>query len=133
MRIVIGLKEIENNSADIFFRYNMSKVNISFDKIFDKIIESIDSIQDNMIKLSNERLINNTHEADSYDNFKKLIESQSGFVIAGWDGTKETEEAIKNETKATIRCIPENTDSRGITCIYSGKPAAHKVIFSKSY
>ena len=64
---------------------------------------------------------------------KKLIESQSGFVIAGWDGTKETEEAIKNETKATIRCIPENIDSKGVTCIYSGKPAAHKVIFSKSY
>jgi len=133
MRIVIGLKEIENNSADIFYRYNMSKVHVSFDKIFDKIIESIDSIQDNMIKLSNERLNNNTHEADSYDNFKKLIESQSGFVIAGWDGTKETEEAIKNETKATIRCIPENTDSKGVKCIYSGNPAAHKVIFSKSY
>ena len=133
MRIVIGLKEIENNSADIFYRYNMSKVHVSFDKIFDKIIESIDSIQDNMIKLSNERLNNNTHEADSYDDFKKLIESQSGFVIAGWDGTKETEEAIKNETKATIRCIPENTDSKGVKCIYSGNPAAHKVIFSKSY
>ena len=86
-----------------------------------------------MIKLSNERLDSSTHEVDSYADFKKLIESQSGFVIAGWDGTKETEEAIKNETKATIRCIPENIDSKGVTCIYSGKPAAYKVIFSKSY
>ena len=133
MRIVIGLKELENNSADIFYRHNMSKVHISFDKIVDKIFESIESIQDNMINLSNEKLKNNTHEVDSYDDFKKLIESQSGFVIAGWDGTKETEEAIKNETKATIRCIPENTDSKGVKCIYSGNPAAHKVIFSKSY
>jgi len=133
MRIVIGFKEIENNSADIFYRHNMSKVHISFDKIVDKIFESIESIQDNMINLSNEKLKNNTHEVDSYDDFKKLIESQSGFVIAGWDGTKETEEAIKNETKATIRCIPENIDSKDVTCIYSGKPAAHKVIFSKSY
>ena len=133
MRIVIGLKEIENNSADIFYRHDMSKVHVSFDKIVDKIFKSIDSIQDKMIDLSNEKLKNNTHEVDSYDDFKKLIESQSGFVIAGWDGTKETEEAIKNETKATIRCIPENIDSKGVTCIYSGKPAAHKVIFSKSY
>ena len=133
MRIVIGLKEIENNSADIFYRYNMSKVQMSFDKIVDKIVDSVDSIQDEMIKLSNERLDSSTHEVDSYADFKKLIESQSGFVIAGWDGTKETEEAIKNETKATIRCIPENIDSKGVTCIYSGKPAAHKVIFSKSY
>ena len=133
MRIVIGLKEIENNSADIFYRHDMSKINSSFDKIVDKIFDSIELIQDNMIKLSNERLKSNTHEVDSYDDFKNLIESQSGFVIAGWDGTKETEEAIKNETKATIRCIPENIDSKGVTCIYSGKPAAHKVIFSKSY
>ena len=133
MRIVIGLKEIENNSADIFYRHDMSKINSSFDKIVDKIFDSIELIQDNMIKLSNERLKTNTHEVDSYDDFKNLIESQSGFVIAGWDGTKETEEAIKNETKATIRCIPENIDSKGVTCIYSGKPAAHKVIFSKSY
>ena len=133
MRIVIGLKEIESNSADIFYRHDMSKAHISFDTIVDKIFESIELIQDNMIKLSNERLKNNTHEVDSYDDFKKLIESQSGFVIAGWDGTKETEEAIKNETKATIRCIPENIDSKGVKCIYSGKPAAHKVIFSKSY
>ena len=133
MRIVIGLKEIENNSADIFYRYDMSKVHTSFDRIVDKIFESIDSIQDNMIKQSNESLINNTHEVDNYDNFKKLIESQSGFVIAGWDGTKETEEAIKDQTKATIRCIPENIDSKGVKCIYTGKPAAYKVIFSKSY
>ena len=96
MRIVIGLKEIENNSADIFYRYNMSKAQISFDKIVDKIVDSVDSIQDEMIKLSNERLDSSTHEVDSYADFKKLIESQSGFVIAGWDGTKETEEAIKN-------------------------------------
>ena len=133
MRIVIGLKEIENNSAEHFLRHDMSKVHVSFDKIVDKIFKSIDSIQDKMIDLSNEKLKNNTHEVDSYDDFKKLIESQSGFVIAGWDGTKETEEAIKNETKATIRCIPENIDSKGFTCIYSGKPAAHRVIFSKSY
>jgi Prolyl-tRNA synthetase len=86
-----------------------------------------------MIKKSNKRLTDSTYEVNDYDDFKKLIKSQSGFVIAGWDGSKETEEAIKNETKATIRCIPEDNDSKGLKCIYSGKPAAYKVIFSKSY
>ena len=132
MRIVIGLKEIENNSADIFYRHDMSKINSSFDKIVDKIFDSIESIQGDMIKKSNEKLKNNTHEVDSYDDFKKLIETQSGFVIAGWDGTNETEEAIKNETKATIRCIPEGVKSTG-KCILSGKPSEQRVLFAKAY
>ena len=82
---------------------------------------------------SKERLKKHTHEVSSYDEFKELISSQSGFVIAGWDGTSSTEEAIKSETKATIRCIPEDFDNKGVKCIYSGEPARHKVIFSKSY
>ena len=86
-----------------------------------------------MISESKKRLKKNTHEVNSYDEFKDLISNQRGFVIAGWDGTKETEEAIKIETKATIRCIPEGVDPKGFTCIYSGKPARYKVIFSKSY
>ena len=86
-----------------------------------------------MISKSRERLKRNTHEVDSYDKFKKLISSQSGFVIAGWDGNNESEEAIKIETKATIRCILEELDKTGVKCIYSDKPARYKVIFSKSY
>ena len=133
MRVVIGLKELENNKAEIFFRHDMSKFEVSFDEIVQKVFESIETIQKKMIEKSNKRLIDSTHEVDDYNDFKKLIESQSGFVVAGWDGSKETEEAIKNETKATIRCIPEDNDFKGLKCIYSGKPAAYKVIFSKSY
>ena len=133
MRIIIGQKELENSKADIFFRHDMSKIEVSFDEIPKKVLESIEIIQNKMIKKSNKRLTDSTHEVNDYDDFKKLIKSQSGFVIAGWDGSKETEEAIKNETKATIRCIPEDNDFKGLKCIYSGKPAAYKVIFSKSY
>ncbi len=133
MRIIIGQKELENSKADIFFRHDMSKIKVSFDEIPKKVLESIEIIQNKMIKKSNKRLTDSTHEVNDYDDFKKLIKSQSGFVIAGWDGSKETEEAIKNETKATIRCIPEDNDFKGLKCIYSGKPAAYKVIFSKSY
>ena len=133
MRIVIGEKEIDNNEFDIFYRHNLKKVSSDFNNLHDIVSSSLTTIQTEMITNSNERLKKNTHEVNSYDKFKELISNQSGFVIAGWDGTNETEEAIKSETKATIRCIPENLDSKGVTCIYSGKPARYKVIFSKSY
>jgi prolyl-tRNA synthetase len=133
MRIVIGEKEIDNNEFDVFYRHNLKKVSSDFNNLHDIVSSSLTTIQTEMISNSKERLRKNTHEVNSYDKFKELISNQSGFVIAGWDGTNETEEAIKSETKATIRCIPENLDSKGVTCIYSGKPARYKVIFSKSY
>ena len=133
MRIVIGEKEIDNNEFDIFYRHNLKKVSSDFNNLHDIVSSSLTTIQTEMISNSKERLKKNTHEVNSYDKFKELISNQSGFVLAGWDGTNETEEAIKTETKATIRCIPENLDSKGVTCIYSGKPARYKVIFSKSY
>ena len=133
MRIVIGEKEIDNNEFDIFYRHNLKKVSSDFNNLHDIVSSSLTTIQTEMITNSKERLKKNTHEVNSYDKFKELISNQSGFVIAGWDGTNETEEAIKTETKATIRCIPENLDSKGVTCIYSGNPARYKVIFSKSY
>jgi prolyl-tRNA synthetase len=133
MRIVIGKKEVENDSFEIFYRHNFEKTSVSFDNINDFVYDSIDLIQKNMINLSKNKLKEKTFEVDDYDEFKKHIEAQSGFIIAGWDGTSKTEEAIKNETKATIRCIPEDLELNGAKCIYTGKPALHKVIFSKSY
>ena len=133
MRIVIGEKEVEKDEFDIFYRYNSEKVITNFSKLSSLVESSINIIQEEMISKSRERLKRNTHEVDSYDKFKKLISSQSGFVIAGWDGNNESEEAIKIETKATIRCIIEELDKTGVKCIYSDKPARYKVIFSKSY
>ena len=133
MRIVIGEKEVEKDEFDIFFRYNLEKVSVKFSELTSIVETSIIKIQEDMILKSKKRLKKHTHEVSSYDEFKELISSQSGFVIAGWDGTSETEEAIKLETKATIRCIPEHFESKGVKCIYSGEPARHKVIFSKSY
>ena len=133
MRVVIGEKEIENNQFEIFYRYNLKKVSTEYENLLELLSSSISSVQSEMISESKKRLKKNTHEVNSYDEFKDLISNQRGFVIAGWDGTKETEEAIKIETKATIRCIPESVEPKGVTCIYSGKPARYKVIFSKSY
>ena len=132
-RIVIGEKEVEKDEFEIFFRYNFEKVSSKYSELTSIVESSIMKIQEDMILKSKKRLKEHTHEVSSYDEFKELISSQSGFVIAGWDGTSETEEAIKSETKATIRCIPEDFDNKGVKCIYSGEPARHKVIFSKSY
>ena len=133
MRIVIGEKEVEKDEFEIFFRYNFEKVSVKSSELISIVESSIMKIQEDMILKSKKRLKKHTHEVSSYDEFKELISSQSGFVIAGWDGTSSTEEAIKSETKATIRCIPDDFDNKGVKCIYSGEPARHKVIFSKSY
>ncbi len=133
MRIIVGEKEIDNNQFEVFYRHNLKKEPADFDSLVDIVNSSITSVQLEMISEAKKRLKKNTHEVKTYEEFKELISNQSGFVIAGWDGTIETEEAIKSETKATIRCIPKDTDSKGLTCIYSGKPARYKVIFSKSY
>ena len=133
MRIVIGEKEIQKDEFDIFFRYNFEKVSAKFSELTSIVELSVNQIQKDMIQNSKKRLKKHTHEVSSYDEFKELISSQSGFVIAGWDGTSATEEAIKSETKATIRCIPDEFDNKGVKCIYSGEPALYKVIFSKSY
>ena len=133
MRVVIGENEINNNSFEIFYRHNSEKVASNFEDLVEILSSSIESIQLEMIKTSKKRLKDNTHEVSNYQEFTELISSQSGFIIAGWDGTSETEEAIKKETKATIRCIPDKTNTKGLKCIYSGKSAQYKVIFSKSY
>ena len=86
-----------------------------------------------MLEKAKKRLNDNTHEVSSYDKFKEIIENQNGFISCGWDGDANTEESIKKETKATIRCIVENVKEKDLKCIYSGKPAKHKVIFAKSY
>jgi prolyl-tRNA synthetase len=74
-----------------------------------------------------------THKVDSYEEFKKVLDEKTGFVFAHWDGTPETEEKIKNETKATIRCIPLNNPLEDGKCIYSGKPSTQRVLFARAY
>lgn len=74
-----------------------------------------------------------TRKADDYETFKQLLENEGGFVLAHWDGTAETEQRIKQETKATIRCIPQDAVAEEGACIYSGKPSRQRVLFAKAY
>ncbi len=86
-----------------------------------------------MFNRARQRRDANTHEANSYDELKKLIEEPGGFVWAHWDGTRETEDRIAAETKATIRCIPFNRPKEAGKCVVTGKPSAGRVVFAKAY
>ena len=133
LRLVIGEKEIENDEYEIFSRDDLNKQKSNSKKLTSDIIKSLDNVQNRMLIKAKKRLNDNTHQVNSYDKFKDLIENQKGFISCGWDGESNTEESIKNETKATIRCIVGNGEDKDLKCIYSGKPAKHKVIFAKSY
>ena len=133
IRLEIGSRDIEKNCAMIARRDNNEKISIDKNKLTEKIIELLDDIQSTLFDQAINFREDNTFKVDKYDDFKKIIGETGGFIRCGWDGSKETEQAIKNETKATIRVIPFDENPKNLLCIYSGKPAKHEVIFSKAY
>ena len=133
IRIVAGPKDIENSSLEIFRRDKMEKETINFDDVFSRIDFLIIDIQNNLFERAQSFKNGNIRNANTYEEFKDLIKNKGGFVSAHWDGTGETEEIIKKETKATIRCIPiEGVKEKG-NCIYSKKPSEQRVLFAKAY
>ncbi|WP_421893602.1 proline--tRNA ligase [Marinoscillum sp.] len=133
VRIAIGPKDLEKGTVEIARRDTKEKQFVAQDETVDHIVTLLDQIQKNIYQKAASFKEANTHQADSYEEFKELIEKKGGFVYAHWDGTSETEEKIKEETKATIRCIPLNSNQEEGTCIYSGKPSKGKVLFAKAY
>ncbi|MEP2448336.1 MAG: proline--tRNA ligase, partial [Balneola sp.] len=111
----------------------LSKSFESRDGIGDMVKNLLDIIQNDLFETAKKRQNEMTFEVNSYDEFKEVLEEKGGFIYAHWDGTPETEELIKNETKATIRCIPLNGDTTEGTCMVTGKPSKQKVLFAKSY
>lgn len=132
VRLVIGPKDLEENTAEVMRRDTLGKETVSLDGIVDYVANLLEDIQNNIYTKA--RNFRNSHifEANSYDEFKELIE-KGGFVLAHWDGTTETEERVKEETKATIRCIPLDGDTTPGTCIFTGKPSERRVIFARNY
>jgi prolyl-tRNA synthetase len=113
-------------------RDTLTKETLSCDGIENYIKELLEEIQENIYKKALDFRISQTREVDSYDEFKVEIE-KGGFLLCHWDGTPETEELIKNETKATIRCIPLEGDKTPGKCMVTGKPSKQRVIFARSY
>ena len=132
LRISIGPRDIEKGTIEIARRDTMEKQVINNIDIGDKIKDLLEDIQENLYKRSLENRNRNTFSCDSYDDFKDAIK-KGGFVYAHWDGTSETEEIIKKETQATIRCIPINSTIEEGKCIYSSKKSNRRVLFAKSY
>lgn len=132
VRLVIGPKDLEENTAEVMRRDTLGKETVSLDGIVDYVANLLEDIQNNIYTKARNFRDSHIFEANSYDEFKELIEN-GGFVLAHWDGTTETEERVKEETKATIRCIPLDGDTTPGTCIFTGKPSERRVIFARNY
>jgi prolyl-tRNA synthetase len=132
LRLALGARDLENGTIEIARRDTLEKETYQITDIENKVEHLLSQIQDNLYKKALTFREEKTYKADSKKEFVKLI-NEGGFVYAHWDGTSETEELIKQETKATIRCIPlEKTEESG-ECVFSGKPSNQRVLFAKSY
>ncbi|MEA3316842.1 MAG: proline--tRNA ligase [Bacteroidota bacterium] len=134
VRIGMGPRDMENNTLEIARRDTLTKEIISQDNIEDYIENLLKDIQTNIYKKALDFRTENTHKADSYEEFKEILEKKGGFIEAHWDGTEETEKKIKDETKATIRCIPtDSNDNEPGKCMLTGKPSNRRVLFARAY
>ncbi|HMZ88802.1 MAG TPA: proline--tRNA ligase [Chitinophagales bacterium] len=132
VRIAMGGRDVENGTVEIARRDTKEKVTVKNENLGLYIQQLLEDIQQNLYNRALQFRTASTHEVDSWDDFKKQIEI-GGFVSAHWDGTSETEEKIKEETKATIRCIPLDAVQETGNCVYSGKPSTQRVLFARAY
>ncbi|MDH7913277.1 proline--tRNA ligase [Winogradskyella sp. SYSU M77433] len=133
LRIAIGPKDLENETVELARRDTLTKSIVEISNLSETIKDLLSQIQD---ELFNKALdFRNTHitEVDSFEDFKTVLETKTGFISAHWDGTAETEQKIKELTKATIRCIPMDSKIEEGNCVYSGKPSTKRVLFAKAY
>jgi prolyl-tRNA synthetase len=133
IRLGIGPKDIEKGTVELARRDVLTKSFVSQDDLASHVKNLISEIQSNLFDRALAFRESHTTVCDSYEDFKKILESKGGFISAHWDGTAETEMKIKQETKATIRCIPIDKKKQEGKCIYSGKPSSQRVLFAKAY
>jgi prolyl-tRNA synthetase len=133
VRVAVGPKDLENNTVEIARRDTGEKSFIDMDSILNHVETLMTDIHKNIFNKALEFRKENTRSADTYDEFKEILDQKGGFVLAHWDGTAETEAVIKDETKATIRLIPVDNSPVEGKCIYSGKPSKQRVVFAKAY
>jgi prolyl-tRNA synthetase len=133
IRIAIGPRDLENNQVEIARRDTLEKHTASFDGLLEHIETLLEDIQQNVYNKALKFREENTHKADTFEEFEEILDNKGGFVLAHWDGTTETEEAIKEKTKATIRVIPFDREKEAGKCILTGKPSARRVVFARAY
>jgi prolyl-tRNA synthetase len=133
VRIAIGARDLEQNIVEVARRDTKEKANASIDGIGLHVINLLDEIQANIFNRAKAFRDDHITEANTWDEFVQLLDNKTGFISAHWDGTPETEEKIKEQTKATIRCIPLNNKQEAGTCILSGNPSTQRVLFARAY
>lgn len=132
LRLAMGMRDIQNNTIEVARRDTLTKETRPVEGIVDHVESLLEEIQENIYKKALKFREENTFVIDSWSEFKQQIE-KGGFILAHWDGTSETEERIKEETKATIRCIPLDAKEEDGKCIYSGRPSKRRVLFARAY
>jgi prolyl-tRNA synthetase len=133
VRIAMGMRDLENNVVEVARRDTREKKSVSMDGLSQSVIALLDEIQHNMFNKAKAYRDSHISEANSWDEFEALLQEKGGFISAHWDGTAETEAAIKEKTKATIRCIPLNNPQQEGKCILTGKLSRERVLFATAY
>jgi prolyl-tRNA synthetase len=133
VRITIGPRDIEQGTVEVARRDTLEKEVFQMTDIENKVVNLLDQIQKNLYNKALDMRETNSYRVDTWEEFKRVLDTTGGFIYAHWDGTAETEEKIKEETKATIRVIPLNNPQESGKCIYTGKPSSQRVIFARAY
>ncbi|WP_299336136.1 proline--tRNA ligase [uncultured Psychroserpens sp.] len=133
LRIAIGPKDLENETVELARRDTLSKEIVNISNLVSRVDSLLKTIQEELFSKALDYRNSHVTEVDDFETFKSVLESKGGFVSAHWDGTIETEQKIKELTKATIRCIPMDVKNDDGACVYSGKPSTNRVLFAKAY
>lgn len=133
LRLAMGPRDLENGTIELARRDTLEKNTYEQSDLVNKVEHLLENIQDNLYRKSIDFRNEQSHKADSYEEFKEILEKKGGFIYAHWDGTTETEDLVQKETKATIRCIPLKGDMKEGKCMVTGKPSKQRVIFAKAY
>ncbi len=132
VRLVMGGRDIESNTVEIMRRDTLEKETVSLDGIEEHIIQLLDNIQDNIFEKARKYRDERVYECENYEEFKEKVK-EGGFFLCHWDGTAETEAKIKEDTQATIRCVPFAYEQTEGVDMVSGKPSKYRVIIARSY
>jgi prolyl-tRNA synthetase len=133
LRIAIGPKDLENGTVELARRDTLSKEVINLDNLGDKVKDLLKEIQNSLFQKALDFRASHTTRVDTFDEFKDVLENKGGFISAHWDGTSETEDKIKELTKASIRCIPLDAKEETGKCVFTGNPSKQRVLFAKAY
>ena len=133
VRLAMGPRDLENGTIELVRRDTLEKETVPQEGLVDRIEQLMEEIQQSIFDKAAKFRETMTTKVDTYDEFKKVLDEKGGFILAHWDGTVETEEQIKEETKATIRCIPINAPEEKGVCMVTGKPSSRRVIFARAY